>query len=65
VWIIQEVALSSNPTILVGHGSIPWSSLGNAALLVVGSNAISGIMAFGSGMQNFSLVQGVAFASNL
>ncbi|CAH0058894.1 unnamed protein product [Clonostachys solani] len=65
VWIIQEVALSSNPTILVGHRSIPWSSLGNAALLVVGSNAISGIMAFGSGVQDFSLVQGVVFATNL
>ncbi|CAI6096285.1 unnamed protein product [Clonostachys chloroleuca] len=65
VWIIQEVALSSNPTIFVGHRSIPWSSLGKAALLIVGSNAISGIMAFGSGMQDFSLVQGVAFASNL
>ncbi|VUC23801.1 unnamed protein product [Clonostachys rosea] len=65
VWIIQEVALSSNPTIFVGHRSIPWSSLGNAALLVVGSNAISGIMAFGSGVQDFHLVQGVAFASNL
>lgn len=65
VWIIQEVALSRNPTILIGPHALPWSTLGNAALIVLGSNAMTALYGLDNGGQNHKLVEGLVFASNL
>lgn len=63
VWVIQEVALSRNPTVLVGDLSIPWADVGNAAVLIMGSNASLGVLGIGQNQEYFTLVLGVSLAA--
>lgn len=66
VWIIQEVALSRNsPTVLIGPHAIPWFTLGNAALVLVGSSVLTGLYALQRGAAHGPLVMGISHASNL
>jgi hypothetical protein len=64
VWMIQEVALSRNPACLIGSQTIPWDSIGYAALLLGASNALVGLYAVGKGRQNAPLVMGITQAIN-
>jgi hypothetical protein len=65
VWMIQEVALSRKPVCMIGAQSIPWDSIGYAALLLGASNALVGLYAVGRGIQNAPLVMGITQAINL
>ena len=66
VWVIQEVALSKNPTVLVGGLSVAWSTLGNAASLIVSSNAALGLFGVvGSAKHLLALIEGVSLAAML
>ncbi|KAI9898589.1 hypothetical protein N3K66_006949 [Trichothecium roseum] len=66
IWIIQEIALSpAAPSVMIGSHMTPWDTLGNSALMILGSNAIMGLLALRPGAPNFRLVEGVVRASNL
>jgi hypothetical protein len=65
VWVIQEIALSCQPTIVIGSDTLPWDALGYTALLIQGSNALTGLYALGSGMTYGPLVVGLVQASNI
>ncbi|KAF5012437.1 hypothetical protein FDECE_1489 [Fusarium decemcellulare] len=63
VWMLQEVALSRNPTILIGHHEAPWDVIGDAASICGMSGATLGL--FRNGQQSFYLVQGLLYAIDL
>ncbi|KAL6402131.1 hypothetical protein AUP68_14597 [Ilyonectria robusta] len=65
VWMLQEVALSRNPTVLIGHHELPWDAIGHTSLVVAFSNALVGLFAIGSGVQNIPLVLGLVQAVGL
>ncbi|KAH8177164.1 heterokaryon incompatibility protein (HET) domain-containing protein [Sarocladium implicatum] len=65
VWMIQEVALSPNPTCMIGGQTIAWDSIGYAALLLGASNALVGLYAVGQKIQYAPLVMGITQAINL
>lgn len=65
VWVIQEVALSPNPVILVGPHVLPWATVGNAALVTMGSSAMTGLFGLKHDGQNFRLVEGIVLAGML
>ncbi|KAH6981381.1 heterokaryon incompatibility protein-domain-containing protein [Ilyonectria destructans] len=65
VWMLQEVALSANPTILIGHHELPWEIIGHTSFLVILSNALVGLFTIGVGLQNIPLAMGLIQASGL
>jgi hypothetical protein len=65
VWMLQEVALSRNPTVLIGHHEFPWDAIGHASLVVGLSNALVSLVAASSGVQNFPLVMGIIHSTGL
>ncbi|CAM1508054.1 Fc.00g049020.m01.CDS01 [Cosmosporella sp. VM-42] len=65
VWMIQEVALATNPTVLIGPHELLWDDIGYTAHVIGLSNALLGLFAVGMGIQNMALVIGVVHAINL
>ncbi|KAM5344991.1 hypothetical protein ACJ41O_010853 [Fusarium nematophilum] len=65
VWMLQEVALSRNPTVLLGPVEVPWDVVGDAAAVTAMSGALLGLCAIGSDTQNISLVLGFVHAIGL
>lgn len=67
VWMLQEVALSSNPTVLFGHLQLPWDALGRAALAIGLSNALVGLLTHSDGLgpNNSPLILGIVHATGL
>ncbi|KAH7152055.1 heterokaryon incompatibility protein-domain-containing protein [Dactylonectria estremocensis] len=65
VWMLQEVALSQNPTVLIGHHELPWDIIGHTSFVVILSNALVGLFAIGPGLQNINLAMGLVQASGL
>ncbi|KAF5022300.1 hypothetical protein F66182_5650 [Fusarium sp. NRRL 66182] len=65
VWMLQEVALSRNATVLIGHHEVPWDVIGDAAGLINMSGALLGLFAVGTGLQSVPLVQALVHASGL
>ncbi|KAF7551467.1 hypothetical protein G7Z17_g4967 [Cylindrodendrum hubeiense] len=63
VWMLQEVALSRNPTVLIGHHQLPWDAIGHSSLLIAFSNALTSL--FSLGPKNSGLVLGLVQATNL
>ncbi|KFA60957.1 hypothetical protein S40285_02765 [Stachybotrys chlorohalonatus IBT 40285] len=64
-WMIQEVALSTNPVVLLGNQTISWDSVGHAAFMIGASNALVGLFAIGPGLQQIPLATGVSHAIRL
>lgn len=64
-WMIQEVALSRNPTVLIGHHEIPWDAVGDTAGLINMSGALVGLFSISSDSQPVSLIQSIIHASDL
>ncbi|KAF4974707.1 hypothetical protein FZEAL_8416 [Fusarium zealandicum] len=65
VWMLQEVALSRNPNVLIGAHEVPWEVLGDAASVAGISGALIGLLALGGGRPNIPLVQGLHHAVDL
>ncbi|KAI8659762.1 HET domain-containing protein [Fusarium sp. Ph1] len=65
VWMLQEVALSCNPTVLIGHYEAPWDVIADAAALTGMSRATLGLVVLGNGRGGIPLVQGLLHAINL
>ena len=65
VWMLQEVALSTSPTVLIGPHELPWDSIGYTAGILGLSNALCGLLAMRSGPQHVSLIRGVIHAQGL
>ncbi|KAM0434062.1 hypothetical protein ACHAPT_004007 [Fusarium lateritium] len=65
VWMLQEVALSRNPTVLIGHYEAPWDVIADAASITGMSRATLGLVVLGNGCEGIPLVQGLLHATNL
>lgn len=66
VWVIQEVALSPNPVILIGPHVLPWATVGNAALVTMGSSVVTALFGLRQGGHRIlRLVEGMVLAGML
>ncbi|KAJ4256639.1 hypothetical protein NW762_008735 [Fusarium torreyae] len=63
VWMIQEVALSPNATVLIGRHETTWDAVGDAAGLINMSGALVGLFTLGSGVQAVPLIQTLVHAT--
>ncbi|KAH6893172.1 heterokaryon incompatibility protein-domain-containing protein [Thelonectria olida] len=64
VWMVQEVALSRNPTVLIGNHELPWDVIGHTSLVVGLSNVLVGLFTTGQS-QNGPLVMGIIHSTGL
>ncbi|KAF5253427.1 hypothetical protein FANTH_1744 [Fusarium anthophilum] len=65
VWMLQEVALSRNPKVLIGHHEIAWDSVGDTAGLINMSGALIGLFTVGSGTETAPLIYSLVHAAGL
>lgn len=65
VWMIQEVALSPRPTVLIGPHQLPWDAIGYTADVIGLSSRVLGLLALESGPRHLDLVMGVVYAVGL
>ncbi|EWZ02461.1 hypothetical protein FOYG_01727 [Fusarium oxysporum NRRL 32931] len=65
VWMLQEVALSRNPRVLIGHHETAWDSVGDTAGLINMSGALIGLFTVGSGSETAPLIYSLVHATGL
>ncbi|KAF5571302.1 heterokaryon incompatibility (het-6OR allele) [Fusarium phyllophilum] len=65
VWMLQEVALSRNPRVLIGHHEAAWDSVGDTAGLINMSGALIGLFTVGSGSETAPLIYTLVHAAGL
>ncbi|KAH7316987.1 heterokaryon incompatibility protein-domain-containing protein [Stachybotrys elegans] len=65
VWMIQELALSRQTTLLIGGYELPYRVVGDAALLLAMSNAAIGLLSTEKAKERVSLARGIVVAFGL
>ncbi|KAG9500958.1 hypothetical protein J7337_006639 [Fusarium musae] len=65
VWMLQEVALSRNPRVVIGHHETLWDSIGDTAGLVNMSGALIGLFTVGSESETAPLIYSLVHAAGL
>jgi hypothetical protein len=65
VWMLQEVALSRNPRVLIGHHETSWDSVGDTAGLINMSGALIGLFTVGAGSETAPLIYSLVHAAGL